>query len=286
MSLSDDELDGLLGAYALDAVDETERLEVDAYLQRSSRAREEVRQHHEVAMALATTPGLAPTALWGRIELSMNELVEHSEPRFIARSQRRGSRRRGRDVLPGFAPAVSWPTWSVPAAAAAFALVVGFASIATVRQQSTIERLRTDVAIAKAAAEDGSRRAAAAERILLNESAVQQRTIKRLLATKGTSVASLETADKKTSVDIVLATNGQGYLVSKSLPALAEGRTYQLWGVSGDQVLSLGILGSEPRTLEFAAHDRWTKFVLTEEVSPGVASSKQPALAVGDVHSI
>jgi hypothetical protein len=48
-------------------------------------------------------------------------------------------------------------------------------------------------------------------------------------------------------------------------------------------VLSLGVLGQEPSTLGFAADGSWSKFVLTEEASPGVASSKQPALAVAEV---
>ena len=51
------DLDELLGAYALDAVDDDERARVEDYLSINPKAAEEVRQHREVATMLAFTMG-------------------------------------------------------------------------------------------------------------------------------------------------------------------------------------------------------------------------------------
>jgi Anti-sigma-K factor rskA len=276
MSFSDEELDALLGVYALDALDDDERAAVEEYLTRSQRAREEVRQHHEVAMALATTPGQAPPGLWNRIESNLGAALAaatSADPgtptgadagagatvtQLAARaSTRHRHRPRRRVPLPALA-------------AAAFALVLG--SVA-VRQNSTIHRLKSDVAEAREA--------------VRNVPAAQTRQIiERLLSTSGTSVARLDAPTGPGLVEVVVSPNGQGYLVNRSLPPLATGHVYQLWGVAGNVVLSLGVLGSSPSTLEFAAHETWTKFVLTDELSPGVASSLQPAFAAGDVRRV
>jgi hypothetical protein len=69
----DHDLDDLLGAYALDAVNEDERKLIDAYLVRSPAARAEVQRHHEVAAAIAASPGEAPAPLWLRIEALLDD---------------------------------------------------------------------------------------------------------------------------------------------------------------------------------------------------------------------
>jgi anti-sigma-K factor RskA len=61
------DLDELLGAYALDAVDDDERRRVEEYLEINPRAAAEVRDHREVATMLAYTGADAPEGLWGRI---------------------------------------------------------------------------------------------------------------------------------------------------------------------------------------------------------------------------
>jgi anti-sigma factor RsiW len=57
--LSRRELDELLGAYALDAVDEDEREQVEAYLDRTPEARSLVAEYRETATLLADS-GTAP----------------------------------------------------------------------------------------------------------------------------------------------------------------------------------------------------------------------------------
>ena len=68
-----DEIEELLGAYALDAVDDDERRAVDAYIATNPRARAEVDAHREVATLLAYGGDDAPDGLWDRIVLSLDE---------------------------------------------------------------------------------------------------------------------------------------------------------------------------------------------------------------------
>jgi anti-sigma-K factor RskA len=71
------DLDELLGAYALDAVDLDERRRVEDYLEVNPRASAEVQAHREVATMLAFTGMDAPDDLWGRIS---DEIGEQAPP--------------------------------------------------------------------------------------------------------------------------------------------------------------------------------------------------------------
>jgi len=78
---NDPELDALLGAYALDALDVEERLRVDEYLATNQHARDEVDELRESAASLALTPVhdlTAPPELWERISSRIAE-----EPRTL-----------------------------------------------------------------------------------------------------------------------------------------------------------------------------------------------------------
>ena len=63
----DDRLDELLGAYALDAVDDIERRRVEAYLADHPEARAEVWQMRQAASMLAHAGNPAPDGVWDRI---------------------------------------------------------------------------------------------------------------------------------------------------------------------------------------------------------------------------
>ena len=89
-----DDIEELLGAYALDAVDPDERRQVEAYLETSPRARAEVDQHREVAALLAFGGGDAPAGLWDRIAGSLEERAPEPGPELakvlpIKRSDKR-----------------------------------------------------------------------------------------------------------------------------------------------------------------------------------------------------
>lgn len=72
MSVEEHMLNELLGAYALDAVEDDERRAVDEYLRVSPAAAAEVRQHREVASMLAWNAAPVPSGLWERIACSLD----------------------------------------------------------------------------------------------------------------------------------------------------------------------------------------------------------------------
>lgn len=99
----DPELDTLLGAYALDALDDDERARVDEYVARNPDVMAEIDELRETAAALALAPVddiAAPPELWARIE------AETRDDLAVRRERR------------------SQP-WAPIAVAAAVALVVG-----------------------------------------------------------------------------------------------------------------------------------------------------------------
>ncbi|MPY95836.1 MAG: hypothetical protein GEV08_23115, partial [Acidimicrobiia bacterium] len=65
------EIIDLLGAFALDAVDDDERAIVEEHLAVCARCRAEVAEHREVASLLAHGGGPAPEGLWPRIADSL-----------------------------------------------------------------------------------------------------------------------------------------------------------------------------------------------------------------------
>ncbi len=71
------EIEELLGAYALDALDADERDEVEAHLATCPRCRAEVSAHREVTAMLGNAvvegPASAPEDLWDRISTSLQE---------------------------------------------------------------------------------------------------------------------------------------------------------------------------------------------------------------------
>ncbi|MET0910356.1 MAG: anti-sigma factor [Ilumatobacteraceae bacterium] len=76
--MSDDHRDELLGAYALDAVDDLDRQRVEAYLAEHPEARTEVWQMRQAASMLAHAGTPAPEGVWDRIA----DTLDGRSPRF------------------------------------------------------------------------------------------------------------------------------------------------------------------------------------------------------------
>lgn len=89
-------------------------------------------------------------------------------------------------------------------------------------------------------------------------------------------VASLRSADGIVVGEAIVDQDGHGYLVATSLPALPDDRTYQLWGVIGDRVISLGVLGAAPEIEPFSVDAPVSQVVITNEVAGGVVSDGNP----------
>src|SRR3546814_20805944 len=56
----------------------------------------------------------------------------------------------------------------------------------------------------------------------------------------------LRASEGELEAPAAIAADGSGYLMGSTLPALSEAETYQLWGIKGDLVVSLGVLGPPP----------------------------------------
>ena len=136
--LSHTEIEELLGAYALDAVEPETAAIIEAHLEGCVRCAIEVGQHHEVTGLLANSGGTAPAALWGGIARQLDGTSDQSWDRLAARLDVPGGDGAGDRVAPG-APAPVVPIdsgrrrsrWAsagaglVAAAAAVLALVFG-----------------------------------------------------------------------------------------------------------------------------------------------------------------
>ncbi|MEA3055158.1 MAG: Anti-sigma-K factor rskA, partial [Actinomycetota bacterium] len=93
-------------------------------------------------------------------------------------------------------------------------------------------------------------------------------------------VAHLTAGD--TELPVVVTPDGTAWLEATALPALADGRTYQLWGMADGDAISLGVLGRDPRTVSFDA-EGYAGLAITEERSPGVVRSENPPVASGSL---
>lgn len=241
-----EELDELLGAYALDAVDDAERAELDAYVRDDARARAEVQDYREIAAMMAFGGGAAPEGVWDRIVAA---LEEPPPPLRLLRSddatdggavyERRQPRQRRR------------PRRSIIVAAAV-------ALVAMVCVKVVDDRRALDDARAAARSLDGAARAA------------QQDPASRTV--------QLAAGDRVVGATAVVQ-GATGYLFGEALPRLDSGSTWQLWGIfDGDVVTSLGVLGPDPSVVAFSADGPLRGLALTRETRGGVpAPSGAPA---------
>ena len=238
------EIEELLGAYALDAVHPEEARLVEEHLVECPKCRAEVAEHREVAALLtsgSTEP--VPDGVWDRIAADLGD-TPPPVPIEVAFGQRQVKRTVVRDrpvrALAGLA-------------AAAAILVVALMAGVLVNQRSQIDDLQGEVA-----------------------SAVEQDSVLALLEQPRTQVVSLHSEDGVAEARAVVGDDGDSLLLASGLPQLADGRTYQLWGLPDgrESMVSLGVLGADPDQAEFHVEGGITTLAITEEPGDG---STQPS---------
>ncbi|MCU1488073.1 MAG: hypothetical protein JWN67_4819 [Actinomycetia bacterium] len=242
--MTHDEISELLGAYALDAVDPDERDEVEEHLLSCARCRAEVADHREVAALLAHSGSDAPPDLWDRIAGSL----EAAPPRLDLApvGDLDEARRRRRPSRIGAAVAV------------AAALLIAFLGVQVRDQGQRIDELQTALANP------------------------MQPAFEAALGTTSSKRFTLASNEQKVVLQGVIAPDGTAYLDLRALPALGAGRTYQLWGAAGDELVSLGVLGEHPKVVSFPVDGGgYTAFAVTDEAAPGVVTSRNQPVAVG-----
>lgn len=236
------DLDELLGAYALDAVEPHERRRVEDYLEINPRAADEVQQHREVATMLAFTGMDAPDGVWSRIseEIGRPDTAPPPGPelaKVMALDEGRERRERRRRGVAAVAP------WVVSAAAAA---VVAVLAISIVDGGDT----PSDPI---ASAVDAAR------------------------ADRDSIATTLVSDASDARAEAIIDQDGHGYVIAQDLPTLSDDQTYQLWGVvDDDQVISLGIFGPNPEIETFTVESEVSALAITIEQVPGVISDGNP----------
>lgn len=259
----------LLGAYALDAVDDDERAAIDELLDTDADARAELARFREATDRLAGPDVAPPPGLWEGLAARLGEdgptaLGRESPPVVVDDEHDRdddtgpvdgpgtGAQDDRSNVtqfpaaspFPGRPGRKPFPTLAAAAAVVVIALVG--AAVVLLRDDAapaTIDQL------AQSALADGDH-----------------------------EVVDL-VVDDRLIAQIAFDASGAGYFVGGELEPLAADRTYQLWGVEGEQVISLGVLGSEPSAFAFHSDGAVDAFVLTDERAGGVGQSEGELVA-------
>jgi anti-sigma factor RsiW len=239
----------LLGAYALDAVDRDEALAIDEHLTGCPRCRAELAGHREAAALLAFAGADAPDGLWGRIAASLQPPADPELARLYP------LRRRPSSVSARLAAALA-------AVAAALIVVLGL----------QVNSQRHDINALKS-------------RVGTSTDATLQHLVTAALLEPGSTKVHLSSADGRTAVDAVLTRDGTGYLLADRLPQLTADRTYQLWGVVGQDKVSLGVLGAHPMIAPFRAAAPLAALAVTDEQAGGVVTSNQQPVVSAPVRS-
>ena len=254
-----DEIIELLGAYALDAVDPKEAVEVEAHLETCAECRSELDSYGAVTELLAEGSMPYASDAWPAIEATITE-AERFRPRRT-----------------------SW----LAVAAALLVLVIGAQAI-------TSQGLRNDVSDANdslAASEVARQGALAALESVEGDLAQANETLDSVLAdpllaaaqsaAEGPQSREISLGTAEAFVVIVLAEDGTGYVLEHNLPALSDDETYQLWAIVDQQVISAAVLGPNPGTVPFRVDTAGLAgFAVTQEEVGGVVVSEQEAVAV------
>ncbi|MGH8972621.1 MAG: zf-HC2 domain-containing protein, partial [Acidimicrobiia bacterium] len=188
----------LLGAFALDAVDDNERHLVETHLAVCPRCRGEVATHRETAALLAHSGDRAPEGIWARITENLEEAPPEIDLAPVAqldaarevRAQRRSISLRAAAALGAVAAVIT----------AFFGWRIG-------DQDRRLDQFAA--AVNELESKDGLRRAATTA-----------------LAEADAEQVRLASFDGKTGVAVVRLANGTGFAVADRLPELPADRTY------------------------------------------------------------
>ncbi len=216
-----DAIGELLGAYVVDALDESETAAVEAHLAECPRCAQEVDAHRETVGLLAASSGDAPDRVWNRIagaiEAGPGPLGEARTPPVVHPAAASRTRR--------------WPVRALAAAALiAAAVAIGIQTVRVNHLDHQVSRLNA------AAQQQGALQGAAA--------AVLDPSAKHLVLT------STQPGHQRVG-QLVILPSGAAYIVDATMARLPASRTYQLWSLVGGRTISTGLLGNHPTTVAF-----------------------------------
>lgn len=264
----------LLGAYALDAVDPDERDLVDDHLRGCPRCRAEVADHREVAALLAHTGTSAPAGVWDRIVESLDETDQVPAMRLsvVPRADAPPAPSVTDDSQPRLPGADRGPSnvtsirnTQLPrraagflAAAAAVLVVLGIVGGWSLGRNSQDDQVAQQPATLEQVAERAHDDASATQ-------------------------VELKTPTGDNAAPLALLPDGKGFLDATTMPALAADKTYQLWGRTHNETISLGTFDGGAKVVPFQIGSEVDRFAVTVEEEGGVISSEQNPVMVGEV---
>jgi anti-sigma factor RsiW len=244
-------MEELLAAYALDAVEPDEGAEIEAHLAECQTCRAEVAAHRETAALLSDSRVEVPPELWDRLASSISaeapgELLTLPEREQLSRSDRYRARWR-RLVLP-------YGTGALGAAAAALVVVLAL----------QVNHLNNEVNSLQA----GRGLAAAVT------AAVAGPHQEVMLTSAGGNV----------DARVIVSDSGNAYWVSSDLPQLTTGKTYQVWSSVQGRLVSVAVIGPDPRHISaFHLDGAVRRLLVTVEPAGGVPAPTTTPVIQGPV---
>lgn len=243
------EIEELLGAYALDAVEPDEAAALDAALDHHPDLRAELNAYREVAGLLAGMVPAVAAPPFATIAATITEpppplqLTDQALrlPEGVAVLPERHEADAGRRARPR--------TARILAVAAAAVGILGLGALGGFLASRGGDPTLAEVAEA-AARRPGSR-----------------------------IVALTSATDGAKVMELVVTKDGEAFLRKSSVAPLPPDRTYQMWAVVGEEVVSVGVMGNNPKDGEMRIPEGATVLALTDEVAGGVAVSQQDPVA-------
>ncbi|ACU54504.1 conserved hypothetical protein [Acidimicrobium ferrooxidans DSM 10331] len=236
-----EEAASLLGAWALDALDPDEAKALEAHLAVCTQCALEADELRAAAGLLATTTTEPAPDLWDSIAGHLGQSpAEPRQPTVHAPRRPRAGHRRGR----------------IATVVAGLALAVAGAGIGGV------------VALAH-------------EVHTLNQHAASLGTAaSTIAATPGTTVIDLTDSHDIPTATLALTPSGTAVLTAVRLPALSRSKTYQVWAITTQGVISIGLLGANPTVTVLHAPTRGLHAVaITAEPASGSPTPTSAPLA-------
>ncbi|HEX3539987.1 MAG TPA: anti-sigma factor [Acidimicrobiales bacterium] len=269
-----EELQELLGAYALDAVDADEAAAIERHLPTCPRCRNELTDHREVAAMLGDAGAPAPSGLWDRIvagleepppELRLTRAPSYGDPSWASRFAA---------AEPTAAPTgtVGWP-----AIAARTPEVAPVLPLDTRRRRRSVP-MRFMVAMGTAAAVIVALLGVEIGRLQVHKSPPATGNLAMLAyqvadANPQAHHVVLTSPDGAYTVKAVIVPDGLTYIGPGNLATLPADQTYQMWGVVNGARISLGVIGDTPTYAAFTTPPVATVLAMTVEERGGVVSS-------------
>lgn len=256
--MNHEEAQELLGAYALNAVDEPERVDLERHVDECVRCSSELDALRGVTSAMGNVSEPAPSRVWQRISEHLYDDVESgATPPFRAleslpavltpiTARRDALSHRSRVVVGVFS--------------AAAAVLVAVLSFSLVEANNHVSHLRSALDVATRGAVVAAEAAPGHVNVTLSNSHVA-------------------------NVATFVLSHGHGYLVSSNMSALPTDQTYQLWGIFNGKPISIGLMGAKPTDVQFTVASAVTPSELAVTIEPagGATIPTTPIVASGVV---